>query len=383
MSDTSETIYMDYASTTPVSEAVVASMLPYFTEDFYNPSALYIAARKVHKDLERARASIAEVLQVRPVEVMFMAGSTEANNTVLQGVMNQYPDCSLVFAATEHDSVKETAQRYKNAVIPVTPEGVIRLDTLQTIITDNTVLVSCMLANNETGVVQPVSELVRAVVKIRAERIQRGIQTPLYVHTDAAQAFNYEKVLPHQLGVDFAVVSGSKIYGPKQSAVLFVRQGLPLMPLMYGGGQENGLRSGTENIPYCIGLAVAITEAANMRESETARMTELQRFAINELQNRFKVEINGHLQRRLPNNVNVYIQHIDNERLVMQLDERGIMAAVGSACHASSDEPSHVLRAMGYGEERAKSSVRFTFGRQTTKQHVETLLSVLEELLQG
>lgn len=374
---------MDYASTTPTSKAVVDAMLPYFSDYFYNPSALYIQAKKVRSDLEDARAVIANILQVRPVEVVFTAGSTEANNMVIQGVMSQFPDCSLLSSAIEHDSVLYASKKFKHALMPVTSEGILQLDALDALVSDETVLISCMLANNEVGVIQPVHELVLRVQKIKADRIQRGVRTPLYVHTDAAQAFNYEKVLPHQLGVDFAVVSGSKIYGPKQSAVLFVKQGIQLSPLLLGGGQEYGLRSGTENVPYCIGLAMAVQETSRMRVDEIQRIRQLQHFTFTELQSRFGAEINGSLEKRLPNNVHVYIHGVDNERLVMQLDERGILTATGSACHASSDEPSHVLKAMGFQEERSKSSVRFTFGRQTTRQDVEYLLSVLGELLQG
>lgn len=376
-------IYMDFASTTPLCDAALHAMMPYFQEDFYNPSALYLSAKKVKSNLEEARATAADLLQVRPAEIVFTAGSTEANNMVIHGVMQQFSGAHMVVSAIEHDSVMALASLYATSLLPVNQDGITQVNDLALYVTDETVLVSCMLANNEVGTLQPVAELAKQVQAIRSDRLARGVHTPLYVHTDAAQAFAYEKVLPHQLGVDFAVISGSKLYGPKQAAVLFVKQGHALTPLIVGGGQEFGMRSGTENVPYCIGLVAAMQEAVKRRTQEAERLTQLRTHCIEQLVTTFGAELNGSAKHRLPNNVHVYFKNIDNELLVMQLDEHGIMAAAGSACHASSDEPSHVLRAMGYSVERANSSVRFTFGRSTTEQHIQTLVTVLAKLLQA
>jgi len=371
-------IYLDYAAATPMDKSVSDAMQPYFTEKFYNPSATYLAARAVKKDLETARAKVAYWFGARPNEITFTAGTTEANNLVINGVMRQYPDATIVVSAIEHESVLAPAHQYDCIETPVTPKGLVDLDALRKNITDNTVLISIMYANNEVGTVQPLNHVGLMVEEIRKDRRNRGIELPLYLHSDAAQAANYLDLHASRLRLDFMTINGGKIYGPKQSGVLYANSHVRLLPQILGGGQERGLRSGTENVAGSIGLAQALDIVQNRRHQEVARLHKLQQVFISELEKHIpSVVINGSRGKRLPNNVHVTIPGQDNERLLMGLDEASILCAAGSACSASNEEPSHVLRAMGISEQDAQSSLRFTMGAQTTENMIHATIEAL------
>ena len=375
-------IYMDYAAATPIDPAVLKVMQPYFSEQFYNPSAVYLAGSQVRKDLERARAEVAQWFGARPNEVVFTAGATEANNLAIHGVMQQFPKANMVVGVIEHDSVLAPAEVYDHKLLPVTEQGIIDTTNLNELIDDNTVLVSVQYANNEVGTIQPIKEVAALVKAVRAQRAKKGNALPLYVHTDAAQAACYLDLHASRLGADLISINGGKIYGPKQTGALFVHAGIQLTPLVYGGGQERGLRSGTENVAGCVGLATALTIAQTSRAEETKRLQSLQMQFIRLLQQKIpSVIINGSQKHRLPNNVHITIPGQDNERLLFGLDEAGVLAAAGSACSASDDTPSHVLKAMGLSDEAARASLRFTFGRQTTSQDIATAVDVLAKLL--
>ncbi len=375
-------IFLDYASTTPMSAAVRGAMEPYFSDQFYNPSALYLAAKAVKAELEAARATCAGLLGVRPSELVFTAGTTEANNLAIRGIMEQFPDGHCIFSAIEHDSVYHCAESYDHSLLPVNGDGIVDVAALEGLIQDTTVLVSCMLANNEIGTVQPVAEVAAVLERVRTERRRVGNQTPLHLHTDAAQAFNYMQVLPHSLGADAVVIGGSKIYGPKQIALLYVRTGLRLLPQVVGGGQEWGLRAGTENVAAIIGLAASMQETSGLRTTEAKRLADIQQHAFEQLAALIPLsQVNGSKKHRLPNNIHLTIPGADNETLIMQLDEAGIQAAAGSACSASSDEPSHVLTALGHSDTEARSSLRFTMGRDTTQADIDKTIKTLAALL--
>ncbi len=366
-----KTIFLDYASTTPMSPFVRKAMEPYFSDQFYNPSALYLAAKDVKKSIEVARVEAALEFGVRPAELVFTAGSTEANNLALRGVMELHKGGHCIVSAIEHDSVLHTAGHYDYSILPVDRQGIAETAKLKSLITQNTVIVSVMLANNEVGSIQPLHEISKIIAEERAKRLKNGNFLPIYLHCDASQAYNYLQVLPHSLGTDLVVVGGSKIYGPKQTAVLFVKNGIKLASIITGGGQEWGLRGGTENVPGIIGLVAALKETAQQRNSELTRLKELQKFFFEELyKNIPQVIINGNIKHRLPNNIHVTIPGTDNERLIMQLDDAGILAAAGSACNASSEIPSHVLIAMGLSESAVRGSLRFSMGRATTKAEI-------------
>jgi cysteine desulfurase len=239
-----------------------------------------------------------------------------------------------------------------------------------------------MYANNEVGSVQPIKQIAATLETIRQNRKKSGNTTPLYLHTDAAQAANYLDLHVHRLGVDLMTVNGGKIYGPKQSGALFVRSGIVLEPLLYGGGQEQGKRSGTENVAAFIGFAKALELASEQRHKESERLQELQAYCIQQLENDIpNIVINGSIKRRLPNNVHLTVSGTDNERLLYGLEDKGVICAAGSACSASKEEASHVLLAMGISENDARSSLRLSFGRQTTKRDIEKFIECLKAVI--
>jgi cysteine desulfurase len=372
-------IYLDYAAATPVADEVLTAMRPYFSDKFYNPSATYLASQQIRKDLDEARARVAAVLGAKPSEVVFTAGGSEANNLAIHGVMSGNPSANMIVSAIEHDSVLKTAQQYDVRICPVDSAGLVDLTALEQLIDDQTALISIMCANNEIGVVQPIKRIAEIVARKRAVRVAK---LPLLLHTDAAQAANYLDLHVSRLGVDLMTMNGGKIYAPKQSGALYVRAGVVLEPLVRGGGQERGLRSGTENVAASIGFAAALEAAQAMRKDEVARLQQLQTRCIVGLEKLgHGIVVNGSRKHRLPNNVHITIPGADNERLIMELDEAGIMAAAGSACSASSELPSHVLTALGLSDETARSSLRFSFGRGTDEAAISQLLAELHRLL--
>lgn len=365
-------IYLDNAAATPIDTGVLAAMQPYLAEKFYNPSATYSQARAVRQDLNAARSKVAHWLGARSSEIIFTAGGTEANNLAVHGIMSRFPTANIVVSSIEHDSVLEPARGYDCCEAAVNPDGRIDLADLASKVDDNTVLVSIGYANNEIGTVQPIREVSQLIQKLRQDRSSNSL--PLYFHTDACQAGNYLDLHVARLGVDLMTINGGKLYGPKQSGVLYVKGGLELKPLISGGGQERGLRSGTENVAAAIGLATALDIAQTMRHEESMRLQDLQRQFIKGLSAIKGLTVNGSLRFRLPNNVHVTLAGKDNERMLVQLEEQGILAAAGSACSASSDQPSHVLRAIGLSDIEARASLRFTLGRETTPDDIQATI---------
>jgi cysteine desulfurase len=360
------------------------AMQPYLAEQFYNPSATYLPAKAVRAALEDARGRVAHWLGARPTEVIFTAGGTEANNLAIQGVLRKFPNCSVLISGIEHDSILKTAEKFNCSVAFVTEKGRVDVENLRAQITDDTVLVSVMYANNEVGTIQPIRDIADIVREIREKRRETGNKTPLYLHTDACQAANYLDLQAARLGVDMMTLNGGKIYGPKQSGVLYVESHVELEPLIYGGGQERGLRSGTENVAGAAGFAVALDAAQTMRKQEAYRLAELQQYAYRQISEKLRSAIvNGDTKHRLPNNIHITLPGTDNERVLLQLEAVGILAAAGSACSASDEEPSHVLRAMGVSDDDARSSLRVTMGRTTTQQDIDTFLDTLVKIIQN
>lgn len=375
-------IYLDYAAATPVDPDVLTAMQPFFSDLFHNPSALYGPAVAAAKALESARADCASVLGAKPSEIIFTAGGTEANNLAIHGIMGNYPDARIALSAIEHDSVRVPAARYQTVIIPVTTLGLVDNTCISSKINDSVVLVSIMYANNEVGTVQPIRRIAAELEEIRKARQQAGNALPLYLHVDAAQAGNYLDMHVHRLGVDLMTVNGGKLYGPKQSGLLYVRSGINLRPQIEGGGQERNLRSGTENIAHAAGLAKALQTASAKRHQESKRVLELRELFVKMIQEAFpQATINGSLKHRLPNNLHVTLPGADNERLLMGLDMHQIYAAAGSACSASHNEPSHVLRAMGVSMDCIQSSVRFSTGHGTKLADINQTVQIMRQLL--
>ncbi|HEX4774748.1 MAG TPA: cysteine desulfurase family protein [Candidatus Saccharimonadales bacterium] len=370
-------IYMDYAAATPLDEQVLAAMQPFWSEQFYNPSASYEAARAVRQALAEARGKVAHWLGAKPSEIIFTAGGTEANNLAIHGVMQRFPKSNIVVSGMEHESVLEPARQYDCREVKLQTDGRIDLEDLRRQIDNKTVLVSLMYANNEVGTVQPLRE----IAKIVEEKRRGRADLPLYFHTDAAQAANYLDLHVARLGVDLMTLNGGKIYGPKQSGALYVRAGIQLSPLIQGGGQERGLRSGTENVAAAVGMAMALDVAQSVRHEEASRLQKLQQAFLDLVEKELpQSKVNGSLKYRLPNNMHLTIPDKDNERLLIELEEAGVLAAAGSACSASSEEPSHVLKALGLSDDDARASLRFTMGRGSDEAAVKRTVKALKSV---
>jgi cysteine desulfurase len=355
-------------------------MQPYFTELFYNPSASYLAARDVRHAIDAARTEVAYWLGSKPNEVIFTAGGTEANNLAIHGIMRQFPEANIVVSSIEHESILVPAAEYTNRQVAVQPDGQIDLDALKQAIDGKTALVSVMYANNEVGTIQPLREAGKIVAAIRKERLSSGNKLPLYLHSDACQASNYLDLHVDRLGVDLLTINGGKMYGPKASGVLYMKTGVQLQPLILGGGQERNLRSGTEQVPNIIGLAAALKAAQTQRHLEARRLEVLQQHFYKLLDEKLpQAVINGSKKHRLSNNLHITLPGHDNERLLFALDEAGIQAAAGSACNASNEEPSHVLRALGVSDRDAQASLRLTMGRSTDEAAIGRLVEVLQQ----
>ncbi len=375
-------VYLDYAAATPMDPLVLKAMEPYFSKQFYNISATYSKAKEARSAVEASRRRVALNLGAKSSEIIFTAGGSEANNLTVTGVMSDCPHGNMVITAIEHPSIYSPAKNFNTRVCPVDDQGHIKINKLKDLIDDDTVLVSIIYVSNEIGVIEPLKEVANVIQTIRSDRLERSINRPIYFHTDACQAANYLDLHVSKLGVDLMTLNGSKIYGPKQSGALFIKSGVSLKPIIFGGGQERSLRSGTENVPGIIGFARALDLAQNDRKSESDRLAKLQGYFMSSLDNNFSpVKINGSRAKRVVNNVHVTFPGIDNEWLLISLDEKGIMAAAGSACSASNELPSKVLKAIGLTDKEARSSVRFSFGHGTTRPDLEYTLEVLKSLL--
>jgi cysteine desulfurase len=375
-------IYLDYAAATPVDPAVIEAMRPFWSDDFYNPSANYLAANSVRRKLDGARADVAEILGARPNEIIFTAGATEADNLAVQGVMRRFPGANVVVSAVEHEAILAVSEQFERKIAPVGLDGKVDLEKLGQLIDDKTVLVCVMYANNEIGTIEPLREIAKIINQTRSERQKSGNKLPIYLMSDAAQAANYLDLHVSRLGVDLMSLNGGKIYGPKQSGCLFVKSTVQLEPLIYGGGQERGVRSGTENVAQSVGFAKALRLVQGDRGSESRRLTDLQIYFWDRLARDFPgAVVNGSKKQRLPNNLHFTLPGIDNERLIYALDERGIAVAAGSACSASDETSSHVLLALGMSDEQARSSIRLSMGRSTTREQLDKFLAVLKSIL--
>lgn len=380
------TIYLDYAAATPVDPAVLAAMQPYLADKFHNPSANYLAANRVRDDLKTARLTVSSVLGGRASEIVFTAGGTEANNLAIIGVLQAHPGSHAVSSALEHDSIRAplaflSERGWTHTEVAPKPAGLLDPSQVIAAINDQTVLVSVMYANNEIGTVQPIRQIAQQMENIRQARRKKRSSLPLYLHTDACQAANYLDLNVHRIGVDLMTLNGGKIYGPKQSGILFIASNVKILPLIHGGGQELNRRSGTENIAGIMGFAKALETAQSIRHEEVLRLGKLQEIFVNLLQEKItNVRVNGSLKHRLPNNVHLTIKDQDNERLIFGLDELGIQCSAGSACSASSQESSHVLKGIGLSDNEARASIRFSMGRTTTTNDINNTVKALVKL---
>jgi cysteine desulfurase len=379
-------IYLDHAATTPVDPAVVRAMRPFFSDRFANPSSLHSAGTEAQHAVASARKLIAEFFHAHEDEIVFCSGGTESDNLAIYGTIRAHGERGnhVITSAIEHPAVIETLQRLARrkeielTIVPVNAEGIVSVADIAKAITEKTVLVSIMTANNEIGTIQPIAEIGRAILSYR--KAHETIY-PIF-HTDACQATGALDLDVTKLHVDLLTANGTKVYGPKGIGLLFVRRGLKLEPMMFGGGQERGLRSGTENVPGIMGFARAFELAQARREKESVRLAELRDRLIEGLLRIPKSRLNGHATERLPNNANISFLDIEGEAAVLYLDAKGICCSTGSACASTSLDPSHVILALGMSYEAAHGSLRFSLGRSTTKEDIDTVIKVMPKIVQ-
>ncbi len=376
-------IYMDHAATTPVAPDVLEAMLPYFSRSFGNPSSLYALAQDAAKALDDAREQVARVLSCRANEVIFTSGGTESDNTALRGVASalQHTGNHIITQATEHHAVIHTCEYLEKAGFEVTYLGVdqygrVSPEQVRNAITDKTILVSIMYANNEIGAIQPIPDISK-VVKDRAAALGRNI----VMHTDAVQAPGFLDLSVKRLGVDLLSLSAHKFYGPKGVGVLYLRRHTPFMAQQLGGSQERNRRAGTENVPGIVGTAFALAKVEAARQATVAHCTRLRDRLIEGVLKVPGARLNGHPTERLANNVNVSFSGVEGEAVLLNLDFSGVAASSGSACTAASLEPSHVLVGIGLSPDVAQGSLRLTLGAENTEHDVDYVLSLVPGLI--
>lgn len=355
-------VYLDHAAATPLEPRVLQAMTPYFSTNFYNPSSPYAPAVEVRRAVEDARARIGRVLGVRPDELIFTSGATESINLAFHGVLSH--GGSVLVSSIEHHAVLAVSGLYDHHIVVPTEGGVVRADAIAALITPDTRLVSVALANNELGTIQGLSDIASVVHVERARRRDAGDQTPIYLHTDASQGAGLLELKPAKLGVDMMTLNASKMYGPKGVGLLWASAEVVLAPLIVGGGQERGLRSGTENVPGIIGLAKAIELAENGRKSEVKRIGELRDHLERQLNEAFDDAVITRAPHRLVNFIHIAWPGLDAERIVFMLENDGVLVATGSACAANSGTRSHVLTAIGMEPQLADGSLRLTLGKE-------------------
>ena len=387
-------VYLDNASSTRVDERVFKRMTEYCMEEYGNPSSIHSFGLSAKRALEKSRDEVALFLNAHPREIIFTSGGTEANNLAVLGVYRAMKNLgkepsTLHFVTTEieHSSITACLEEIKKEggkvdYVNVVEDGIIDLNALKEVLSKNTVLVSVGYANSEIGVIQPIKEIMKVVRFIRKEN---NSKFP-YVHLDASQAAQFLNVNVEELGIDLMTIDGQKMYGPKGVGVLYVRDDVSISPITFGGGQEKGLKPGTENLPAIAGLAEAIKIASSERVKESKRLEDIRDYFFKNLKSFVpQAVINGHLTERLPNNINISIPGKDGEFMVLQLDERGFVCSTRSACE-SSRESSFVIKALldGPGHEddnRAISSLRFTLGKETKLTDIKNLLKTLAEIV--
>ena len=361
-------IYLDHAAATPLDERVFAVMEPFLKEEFYNPSSAYMAGRRTRQALEEARHTLAIAIGAKKDEIILTAGATESVNIAFSVVS---PDQRVVIGATEHAAVTGAAEVHDTSVLSADSRGLLQINELKNLITDKTVLVSLAYADSELGTVQSIREAADCVAKVRDERMLAGNKTPLYLHTDASQAAMTLDINVARLGVDMMTVSAAKCYGPKQVALLWVRGGIHLSPIIRGGGQERGIRSGTENVAGAVGFAEALRRAQDKRHSEAERLRKLRGILEAELtKNVPDLVVNGHPKRHLPSHLHISVPGLDAERVVFGLDNEEVMVATGAACAANKDTRSHVLTGCGMSDELADGSLRLSLGHLNDEQQM-------------
>ncbi|PIN76457.1 cysteine desulfurase NifS [Candidatus Woesearchaeota archaeon CG10_big_fil_rev_8_21_14_0_10_36_11] len=369
-------VYVDHAATTYVDKRVIQSMIPYFDKVYGNPHSLHSFGRVAQKAVNDARESVASILHCTPKEIIFTSGGTESINLAIKGVALSKGSGHIITSKIEHPAVLETCkylekQGFTVTYIDVDKYGIVNPNDIKKAISKETILISIMYANNEIGTIQPVWEIGTIARKYN-----------ILFHTDACQATGALSLDVSHLYVDLMTLNGSKMYGPKGVGILYRKKGVQLQPLIHGGGQEFNLRSGTENVPGIVGFAKALEYAQKEKQQENKRLVALRdNFIKKVILTIPKSVLNGHPTERLPNNVNISFLDVEGESVLLYLNEKGVAVSTGSACSSQSLEISHVLDAIGLTHDAAHGSIRFTLGKETTKNDLEYVLSVLTPII--
>ncbi len=363
-----KTVYLDYAAATPVDERVLMAMMPYFTERFYNPSSPYAPAVEVRRDVEDARHRIAQTIGGKPADIIMTAGATESINLA----MTAAGDGEIITTTIEHPAVIEAAKQSRHTLVDVPPSGVVNVDSIKHAITPDTQLISVALANNELGTLQPLRRIAEIVQEERARRGAGANTRPIWLHCDASQGIGQIDINVARLGVNLLTLNAAKCYGPKQVGLLWCSNAVDLNTIVYGGGQERGLRSGTENVAGIIGFARALELASSSRQQTTKRLHELrdklERRLVSEIP---EIIVNGNTKKRLAGHLHISISGIDAERVIYLLETKGVYVATGSACAANHNTRSHVLAAIGLDEAAIEGSLRISLGKDVNEADID------------
>jgi len=371
-------IYLDHAATTYLDSRVKKEMDKCYSDVYGNPGSLHSIGREANELVETSREIIAKILNCKPNEIIFTSGGTESINLAIKGVAFKKEKGHIITSKVEHPAVIDTCKFLEKKGFSITylnvdKFGLVNPKDVEKAIRRDTILISIMYANNEIGTVEPIKEI---------GRIAR--RNKIIFHTDACQAAGALDLVVNQLNVDLMTLNGSKIYGPKGIGILYKSTGIKLEPLMHGGGQEFGLRSGTENVPGIIGITKALELSQEDKEKENARLIQLRDYLITSVLSKIeKSFLNGHPTKRLPNNVNISFLDVEGESVVLYLDHQGIEVSTGSACSSQKLEISHVLDAIGLIHDAAHGSIRFTLGHKTTKTELDYTVKVLEEIIEN
>ena len=372
------TIYFDNAATTKVRVEVLKEMIPYFNEEYGNPSSLYYLGRRAKKAVENARQRVAELINADKNEIYFTAGGSESDNTALKGIayMMKNKGNHIITSKIEHPAILDSCetlekQGFEVTYLNVDKDGVIDINELKNAITDKTILISIMFANNEIGTIQPI-EHISKIAK----------QNNIIFHTDAVQAIGNIHIDVKKMGIDMLSMSGHKIYGPKGVGALYVRNGIDFEKFINGGHQEKNKRAGTENVPGIVGFGKACAIANSNMSEHIEKISDLRDYYFSEVKKRIPdIKINGSLQNRLPGNANISFKDVDGMGLLLELDRKGIAVSTGSACSSGNSKPSHVLTAIGLKKDFSSSAIRVSIGEFNRKWEVDFLIDNLVEIV--
>lgn len=370
-------IYLDHAAATPMDERVFNAMKPYFTDYFYNPSSPYNLAVAVRHDYEEAKQRLANLIGAKPGEIIITAGATESINLAFSCVTGH-----VIVPNIEHYAVLACAKKHESTIVEANEYGLVLAETIKKAIRPDTQLVSVALANNELGTIQPIRDIAEVIKSERESRLMKGETTPIYFHCDASQGTGQLDISVARLCVDMLTLNAGKIYGSKQVGLLWASSQVNLQPQIVGGGQERGLRSGTENVAGTIGFAKALELASEHRKYEAERLGGLRDGLQKVLTEAFpKAVVSGYLKHRLPGHLHISFPGLDGERLVFLLENRGVMVATGSACAANKGTRSHVLTAIGLSPELADGSIRITLGHLSNNENIKLAGKIIIEEL--